>query len=384
MFELLRRNKLLLAFSAFGFAATSWIWYRRKHLRDSPTSKHSLIYPRFIGFDCSTQSLKATLLDDDGKILLDAVVIFDSDLPEYKTKGGVYHSGDLAVTSPSAMFLSALDLMFAKLADKQVRFSKVRAISGSGQQHGSVYFAKGAAALLCDMNPSLSLATNLERAFSLQNGPIWMDSSTSKQCRQLEAAVGGPQRLADITGSRAYERFTGNQIAKIIQENPQIYENTERICLISSFMASVFLGRYAPIDASDGSGMNLLDIRQKFEWCDDLLRVIANSNSSMPSSVTTLRSKLGDRVVASHEVLGNVSEYFQQRYGFPPSCKVVAWSGDNPCSLVGLSLSKPGDAAVSLGTSDTVCLSDLSFVSPRFLEHFSLVLCTFAESKAIR
>jgi len=180
-----------------------------------------------------------------------------------------------------------------------------------------------------------------------------MDSSTSKQCRQLEAAVGGPQRLADITGSRAYERFTGNQIAKIIQEAPQIYDDTERIALISSFMASVFLGRYAPIDASDGSGMNLLDIRKKSGWCDELLSVVANANPSMPSSVTTLRSKLGDTVVASHEVLGNVSEYFQQRYGFPPSCKVVAWSGDNPCSLVGLSLSKSGDAAVSLGTSDT-------------------------------
>ena len=33
--------------------------------------------------------------------------------------------------------------------------------------------------------------------------------------------------MADLTGSRAYERFTGNQILKVIQNNPEAYENTE-------------------------------------------------------------------------------------------------------------------------------------------------------------
>lgn len=32
-----------------------------------------------------------------------------------------------------------------------------------------------------------------------------MDSSTTAQCRQLEAAVGGPRALSGLTGSRAYE-----------------------------------------------------------------------------------------------------------------------------------------------------------------------------------
>ena len=34
---------------------------------------------------------------------------------------------------------------------------------------------------------------------------MWMDSSTTAQCRQLEAAVGGAQALSSLTGSRAYE-----------------------------------------------------------------------------------------------------------------------------------------------------------------------------------
>lgn len=47
----------------------------------------------------------------------------------------------------------------------------------------------------------------------------------------------------------------------------------QRISLVSNFLASLFLGDYAPIDWSDGSGMNLLNIRTK-DWNDLLLEVI--------------------------------------------------------------------------------------------------------------
>jgi sugar (pentulose or hexulose) kinase len=46
----------------------------------------------------------------------------------------------------------------------------------------------------------------------------------------------------------------------------------QRISLISSFLCTVFLGHYAPIDLSDGSGMNLLDIKTH-EWDAQCLAV---------------------------------------------------------------------------------------------------------------
>lgn len=55
----------------------------------------------------------------------------------------------------------------------------------------------------------------LDNAFSIQQSPIWQDASTTAECRALEKSVGGPEALAKLTGSRAYERFTGNQIAKV-------------------------------------------------------------------------------------------------------------------------------------------------------------------------
>lgn len=59
------------------------------------------------------------------------------------------------------------------------------------------------------------LHVQLEDAFSIQQSPIWQDASTTSECRALEDLVGGPEALAKLTGSKAYERFTGNQIAKV-------------------------------------------------------------------------------------------------------------------------------------------------------------------------
>ena len=52
-------------------------------------------------------------------------------------------------------------------------------------------------------------------AFSIQQSPIWQDSSTTEECKLLNESVGGEQSLADLTGSRAYERFTASQILKV-------------------------------------------------------------------------------------------------------------------------------------------------------------------------
>ncbi|MFQ6629029.1 hypothetical protein Gotur_007777, partial [Gossypium turneri] len=85
----------------------------------------------------------------------------------------------------------------------------------------------------------------------------------NSQCREIEKAIGGALELSKITGSRAYERYTRPQIRKIFETQQETYENTERISLVSSFMACLFLAAYACINTTDGAGMNLMDIKQR-------------------------------------------------------------------------------------------------------------------------
>jgi xylulokinase len=48
-----------------------------------------------------------------------------------------------------------------------------------------------------------------------------------------------------------------------------------------------------------------------------------------------------------------VSRYFVAKYGLNPKALATVWTGDNPASVLGLGLIKPGQVAISLGTSDT-------------------------------
>ena len=44
-----------------------------------------------------------------------------------------------------------------------------------------------------NMSPNCHLSLFLQDTFSVPDSPIWMDSSTTKQCRNLETKLGGPQ-----------------------------------------------------------------------------------------------------------------------------------------------------------------------------------------------
>lgn len=79
------------------------------------------------------------------------LVSFDSDLPAFRTTGGVHRAVDgnpQTVTSPPTLWLSALDKLLANMKAAKFPFEHVVAISGSGQQHGSVFWKTGAEAIL--------------------------------------------------------------------------------------------------------------------------------------------------------------------------------------------------------------------------------------------
>ncbi|TPX30812.1 hypothetical protein SmJEL517_g05718 [Synchytrium microbalum] len=295
------------------------------------------------GIDASTQQLKFIAIDDRLNVVKEVSVNFDKELPHFNTVGGVMANG-LVVTAPTLLWVEALDSLLSKLQAEGFPFDQVMAISGSGQQHGSVYWKIRAHQTLKNLDSSKTLHEQLLDSFAVSQSPIWQDASTGKECKMLEDAMGGPQALADLTGSRAYERFTGSQIAKIAHTQPDAYQNTERTSLVSSFMCSLLCGKYAPIDTSDASGMNLMNITTK-TWCDELLKVCGDA----------LKEKLG-LLAEGDASLGSISSYYVNRYGFPSTCIVTPFTGDNPASLSSFP-SKAGDVIISLGTSDTLFLT---------------------------
>lgn len=271
--------------------------------------------PLYAGFDCSTQSLSVVVIDTDRR-----EVCFRHSLPFPLP---FLRSSDPALVHASpTMWRDTLGQMLRAIGEA-IPPNSLRAVSGSAQQHGSVY---------CGDSPM---------TLTRETSPIWMDSSTERECREIEQALGGPAALAMLTGSRAFPRFTGPQIRKFARENPTAYERTKRIHLVSSYLASVLAGRHVAIDHADGSGMNLMDIRER-SW----------SSRALDATAPGLARRLPD-LVSSATTVGTLDEELRSRFGLP-AVRLIAWSGDNPCSLVGTGLIIEGQLAISLGTSDTV------------------------------
>lgn len=121
------------------------------------------------------------------------------------------------------------------------------------------------------------------------------------------------------------QRFTGPQILRFRSKHPEEYSKTSRISLVSSFLASIFLGRIAPIDIADVCGMSLFDVKTG-SYNQKLMALAAGSSD--------LESKLGQVSQDGGGSFGEISQYYVQRYGFNPSCAIAPFTGDNRESSV--------------------------------------------------
>lgn len=165
------------------------------------------------------------------------------------------------------------------------------------------------------------------------------------------------------------------------KRRPQVYADTARISLVSSFLASLLLGDIAPIDCSDVTGMNLWNIKAE-EWSTPLLELTAGGADGS-EAMTDLRRKLGDVRMDGGGSVGGISPYYVERFGFSPECRVVSFTGDNPATILSLPL-RPMDAIVSLGTSSTFLMNTPTYRPdpayhfmnhPAANNHFMFMLC---------
>ena len=296
----------------------------------------------FLGLDSSTQSLTAVVIDPStAAIACQLSVSFGQDLPHYHSPSGFIPGGvNGEVHSNPLMWLEALDLLMGKL-QKVIDLHHIKAVAGSGQQHGSVYLDGSFDELLAGLSTDGTLVSQLASSFTRTTSPIWMDTSTGDECAEITRTLGGPEEICRRSGSVAIERFTGPQIRRFYKLDPEAYARTKRIHLVSSFIASVLAGKSVPVDFGDGAGMNLLNLARR-NWDTDLLAATAPDLCEKllpPEDATTIQ--------------GNICGYFVEKYGFSTNCQVALFTGDNPASLVGMGATRPGNVVISLGTSDT-------------------------------
>lgn len=266
-----------------------------------------------LGLDCGTQSTKCIALDcESGELLASAQEAygFVPNLPPGSME-----------QDPQDWVTAAEKTIRSVTATLGTRASEVRCLAVSGQQHGLVLLgAEGQV---------------------LRPAKLWCDTSTTAQCAELTAALGGVAGAIAATGNAVLPGYTSPKILWVRQNEPEIWEKIHTVLLPHDYL-NFWLTGVARMEYGDASGTGLLDVHHR-TWSQAALAAIGNE---LASWLPPLGSSLA--------IVGEVQPALAESLGLPRGVQVAAGGGDNMMGAIGTGNITAGVVTVSLGTSGTL------------------------------
>ena len=266
-----------------------------------------------LGIDCGTQSLKTIALDgDSGKIIASAS----------KSYGLVEGLSVGHLEQDPAIWWDALEETVLKvISDLGPRKAEIIGIGVSGQQHGFV-----------------PLDTYHQ---VIRPAKLWCDTSTTSQCEEIRARLGGRDQTIALAGNDILPGFTAPKILWLKQNEPANFAKLAHVALPHDFLNLRLTGTLR-MEFGDASGTALLDIRTR-QWSKEVCAAIDEN----------LMAKLPP-VGSSTEPVGKLLPTLSAAWGLSPDVVVSAGGGDNMMAAIGTGNIRPGSVTASLGTSGTI------------------------------
>ena len=297
-----------------------------------------------LGIDCGTQSLKTVALDgDSGQILASASKPYG--LIEGLPAGH-------AEQDPQIWWDALRETVGKVLSDLGSRKSEVGGIGISGQQHGFVPL---------DANHQV-----------IRPAKLWCDTSTTAQCDEIRAKLGGREKTIALAGNDILPGFTAPKILWLKQNEPANFAKLAHVALPHDFLNLRLTGSLR-MEFGDASGSALMDVRTR-SWSRPVCDAI---DQDLFSKLPPLASSL--------EPVGTLLPALAEEWGLSSKVVVSAGGGDNMMAAIGTGNTKPGVVTASLGTSGTIfACCDKPVIDPQgeiaafcdSADHWLPLLCT--------
>ncbi len=257
-----------------------------------------------IGLDCSTTASKAVVWDCHGN----AIAKGHSSLSLITPQAGWHEQ------SAEAWWTSTVQAI--RQAVSQVEGSRLKA--------------------LCIAHQRETFVPVDEQGQPLTNGILWMDERAHELLPGLEQLF-GQENFHRITGKRLSVNLTIAKIAWLKEHQPDIFARTYKYLDVHSFLVHRLTGLYRTgWGCADPTGM--FDMQNNC-WAETLLSQIGISVDQLPD------------VYPAGSVVGTVTSSAAEACGLPAGLPIVAGIGDGQASGLGVNITSPGDAYLSLGTS---------------------------------
>ncbi|MFN7877312.1 MAG: xylulokinase [Pirellula sp.] len=269
----------------------------------------------YIGIDIGTSGTKSLLIDSAGTILAESAAEYPVHMPK-----PLWTEQD-----PEDWWIAVKKTVKAVVKAAKIKKHEVKAIGLSGQMHGSVFLNK--------------------KGKVIRKALLWNDQRTAKECDEITTRAGGREQLIGMVGNPALTGFTAPKLLWLRNNEPKNYDSLAHLLLPKDDVRRRLTGEFAT-DASDASGMLLLDVKKR-QWSKELLGKLEVDESILA------------RVYESEQVTGQLLPDIAEELGLTTDCKVVGGAGDCAAGAVGNGIVKQGILTASLGTSGVMfCHSD--------------------------
>ncbi|MCY4336385.1 MAG: xylulokinase [Litoreibacter sp.] len=279
----------------------------------------------YLGIDLGTSSVKALLIDDAQNVIAETRAPLTVARP---------HPG-WSEQSP-ADWLSATTKALDALAQES-DLKSVKAIGLSGHMHG---------ATLIDKNGDV-----------LRPCILWNDTRSHAQAATMDA----DPRFRDVSGNIVFPSFTAPKLGWVRDEEPGTFEKTALVLLPKDYLRLWLTGE-AVSEMSDAAGTSWLDVGAR-DWSEPLLTETGLTRAHMPA------------LVEGTAPSGGLRAELAQKWEIPAGTVVAGGGGDNAATAVGVGVTNPGQAFLSLGTSGV-----LFAATPRYAPDAATAVHTFCHA----
>jgi sugar (pentulose or hexulose) kinase len=260
--------------------------------------------PLFIGIDCSTSACKAAVWDCAGNLIAKGVA-------------------PLALISPhpgwheqSAESWWTATIQAVRQAVSQVDLRRLKAFSIAHQRETFVPVGEGGQALA--------------------NGILWMDERARDIMPDLQRTF-DPLDFHQLTGKQLSVNLTVTKIAWLKECRPEVFSRTFKYLDVHAYLVYRLTDTYRTAwGSADPTGLFNLQMN---DWSETIIGALGLRRDQFPE------------LYPPGTVLGGISPSAAGTCGLPVGLPVVAGIGDGQACGLGVNITAPGDAYLSLGTS---------------------------------
>src|SRR5712675_1027599 len=278
-----------------------------------------------LGIDSGTQSTKVLVVDArDGKVLASATQEYDL-IPNLPPGAKEQHPHTWRDAVASGIRRS--------LRQAKAVAAEVKAIGVSGQQHGFVPLDKNGAVI--------------------RPAKLWCDTSTTAECEEITAKLGGPKATIRALGNAVLPGFTASKILWLKKHEPKNFAKLATVLLPHDYL-NFWLTGQATMEYGDASGTALLDVKKR-QWSAAALNAIdADLADKLPP------------LISSDQPAGHLQASTAKALGLSTAVLVSAGGGDNMMGAIGTGNTRQGVVTASFRTSGTIyACSEKPVVDPQ-------------------